>query len=825
MHNLSSNINIIPAISPILRPINFFPIRATTQTIKSSVKAKKELNLENCEEKTTAILPTQAQQDWALGTHHLSNTREETTSQTLMVGKGTPIVQPTLDNREATNLDPAQVEQRLKSDVKIGGSPVLPGETEHTSDDSMAEVLRIARLITTVLTSTNDMRGDTTIEQVDSWRKESRDQLGYDIVYDAETLSAMGLRDFEKKHWESNDKLLKSNSLKYIIQQATKPLNLKGETSSELRKSLKNVSNRTKVIDIVSNGQRKFLTDEFKPNGGKETSYGGSYKSMRAVCNNTLLKLVEKGRALVFTEAALEASGEMASIHINKLVWAEKTDTPDGRTCLHGSAGSRNFPSLNDSIDFTKSDTFYPPPNLPTLPDIAELACQQQAKHPGEVLSGATVDISGAYNQISQTVDSALTHGTRLRVHTGSSTLDVIVIYLVTMFGYSRAGNIYCQCAQAIDEVHNMGLDTRRSTTYIDDGLLIDHSQLIHASVAEYIEPAEKLFGKDGVINKSKVKIWPTQLEGIGWHFNFITWTVQPKSKGMAKILFNVFDRIPIGAESVDEKDLEKATGVLNWYAAGIPAGQSYVSSLYACKKRIGQSSRRILLTREAKADLTWWRALILAAFANPNALAASINSVRRVKTPSLYIRTDASSSIGGGAVVSQSRGGPALPAFKGDAIRWTSEELSMFMGMGVSINVLEYYVVVYYILLWSEEFKGLVLHIECDNTSAVSWLVKSRANHSPAADSLAKLFSLFCLRMNICIVCTHIPGVDNVVADFLSRNIPYRAQDADDHLADGDWRQACTRQELCRRLLKLSVTEPEAMHGPNALELLTRLL
>ena len=78
--------------------------------------------------------------------------------------------------------------------------------------------------------------------------------------------------------------------------------------------------------------------------------------------------------------------------------------------------------------------------------------------------------------------------------------------------------------------------------------------------------------------------------------------------------------------------------------------------------------------------------------------------------------------------------------------IRWTSEEIIAFELMGVSINVLEYYVVVYYVLLWGDQFQNRIIHVKCDNTSAVSWLVKSRASHSPAADSLAKLFSLYCL-------------------------------------------------------------------------------
>ena len=521
----------------------------------------------------------------------------------------------------------------------------------------------------------------------------------------------------------------------------------------------------------------------------------------------------------------MRESGQMDKVHISPIVWAEKTDTPKGRTCLHASKGSKAHPSLNDSIDADKCDAAYPPMRLPLLPDIAELACQQRDRYPGEQLSGATVDISSAYNQIVQSAPSALTHGVRLKTIDGAGVETiVIVIYLVAMFGFSRAGNIYCQCASAIDQIHNDGLPTRRSETYIDDGLLIDPPRLIERSVEEYIAPALKMFGEKDVINRDKVKIWPGGLQGIGWHFNFEKWTVQPKGKGMAKMLHSVFDRVPVGASSADVKELETVTGILSWYATGIPAGRSYLSSLFACKNRVGSSTKRVRLTAEAKSDLTWWRALLIVAHRYPESLAASIDAVRRVKTPSLYMRTDASSLIGGGAVMSVTKGGPSLDGFAGDAIRWTVEELKMFETMGISINVLEYYAVQYYVMLWGDKLKGEVIHIECDNTSAVAWIVKARAGHSPAADALSKLFSLFCLKWNITIICTHIKGIDNTVADFRSRDLNYLAQAADEVTAAGSWQAACSRQELCRRLLRLSVLTPEQMHGPNALAILISL-
>jgi hypothetical protein len=280
---------------------------------------------------------------------------------------------------------------------------------------------------------------------------------------------------------------------------------------------------------------------------------------------------------------------------------------------------------------------------------------------------------------------------------------------------------------------------------------------------------------------------------------------------------------IPIGTVTVLRNDLEKLTGTLSWYAVGIPSGKSFVSSLFACQRAVGH---RVALTTQAQSDLTWWRALILVAHYRPGSLSASIDAVRRDLVPSLFLTTDASSTIGGGAWVSVLQEGPPLSTFVANAaIRWSVEEIEMFKSLNVSINVLEYYVVIYYVLLWGEDFRNKIIHVKCDNSSAVSWIVKSRASHSPYADALSKLFSIFCLNMNITLMCTHIAGDNNDRADFLSRDLSLLEQGADEDLLRGTVWNANTRQELCRRLLLLTVLKPEEIHGLPLLQLLTRLV
>ena len=216
----------------------------------------------------------------------------------------------------------------------------------------------------------------------------------------------------------------------------------------------------------------------------------------------------------------------------------------------------------------------------------------------------------------------------------------------------------------------------------------------------------------------------------------------------------------------------------------------------------------------------------MLVAFQQPHVLAASISSVRRTLCPDRFMHTDASTSVGGGAYVSATKDSEALADFKAEPIRWTRAEMLMFQQMGISINVLEYFTVVYYVMLWGDTFRNMVVHVKCDNTAAVSWIMRNRAKNNTAAESLSRIFSLFCLSHNITLICTHIKGIDNVLADYLSRDLNLAPQDMDEPLTseDGEEWKTWPRQVLCRRLLQICITKSSEMHGQAILKVLTGL-
>ena len=451
---------------------------------------------------------------------------------------------------------------------------------------------------------------------------------------------------------------------------------------------------------------------------------------------------------------------------------------------------------------------------MTSLSKLCELACKQRQRYAKARLYGAVVDVCSAYTQVAQSVETAKAHAIEIQAP-HPSLIDAFIVptvlFLCVIFGDSRAGNVYCVCAESIHRQHNAKYC--RSETYIDDGGIIDAEEFIEESRDEYKKCVRTLFGPDSVNDKKDV-LFEDCLECIGWRLDFITWTVMPKEKGMCKIMLALFKDIAPQQRRVSIKVLERTLGLLMWYSAVIPCGKSFLLSLYACMHSSENGNSHTHLTELAMSDLDWWRAIVLAGFWDRTTISASIDSLRVNRTPHFYYRSDASTSTGGGAVLSLSEGGVPLNMPGQAAIRWTIDEMLVFESMGVSINVLEYFAATFFIMLWVDTLRGKVISIECDNASAVSWLLKGRARGGGgAADVLVKIFVLFCYEAKIILLCKHLAGVANVVANFRSRDLIFAAQGSDEHYWEPREATPTLQSNLpdraahCRRLLHKAVT------------------
>ena len=375
-----------------------------------------------------------------------------------------------------------------------------------------------------------------------------------------------------------------------------------------------------------------------------------------------------------------------------------------------------------------------------------------------------------------------------------------------------------------------------RSVTYIDDGIIIDSDKHIEPSRNHYREGAKILFGIESV-SPLKDKYWKQDIEAIGWHLNtrYDVWRVAPKQKGLDKIYASLFIRLPMNFCDEDTPIfimriiLHEIASLLSWYAVVLRMGNSFVRSIFK-NVGYGDEHQKVEITLNCKRDIAWWRLISHASMSDPHIMSASISHLRRNLEASEQLYTDASSTIGGGGWIADNVNGDGTTRMEG-FIRWSRDEISAFStgidGKQIDINVLEFFVVIYFILLWGNELKGKIVEIQCDNTAAISWLLKMRASSkSPVAETLIKVFALYCAAMDITLLPVHIRGIHNVHADFLSRDISLQETSQECiNSKDKEWWKQLSRQDTCRQLLMASIVRPHTIPSPLILELLKALL
>lgn len=93
-------------------------------------------------------------------------------------------------------------------------------------------------------------------------------------------------------------------------------------------------------------------------------------------------------------------------------------------------------------------------------------------------------------------------------------------------------------------------------------------------------------------------------------------------------------------------------------------------------------------------------------------------------------------------------------------------------------INVLELKAVLLAIRAILPHLTGHVVAVRSDNTTAVSYINKQGGTVSRTLCKLALDIWTLCIQRNIFLVATHVPGVQNVLADALSR----------DHITTHEW-------------------------------------
>ena len=197
--------------------------------------------------------------------------------------------------------------------------------------------------------------------------------------------------------------------------------------------------------------------------------------------------------------------------------------------------------------------------------------------------------------------------------------------------------------------------------------------------------------------------------------------------------------------DAVTVRQVAGLVGMMTAYAAGVDYSKAHIKSLerdknFWLKRHCGNFDGHARISEEGKADIFWWL----------NHL--TYKKLIRMDSPSLEIITDASLEGWGAHVGMDSTGG-----------RWNSEEKELH------INQLELLAIKFGLQCYWEGSTHVSLR--SDNMTAVAYIKNLGGVKSIGCDQIARDIWEWCENRNVVLSISHIPGVDNVLADFRSRS------------------------------------------------------
>ena len=309
---------------------------------------------------------------------------------------------------------------------------------------------------------------------------------------------------------------------------------------------------------------------------------------------------------------------------------------------------------------------------------------------------------------------------------------------------------------------------SERSLTYVDDSFGGSSTVSVSCDMGDFQVIIRHLLGPDAH-NVKKTEGPASRMTIIGWECDLVSYTIRPGAKGRCKMYYWIFRSLDPD-KFVSIHDLQRAIGTLRWYSSIASLSsttelQSFLNKLMASTKGRDRLIHR-KLPQCAIREVMWWRwflsvNLTCCVVEMPIWFLAQDTLAQERKHWHMY--TDASTSIGGGYYI---------PELSFGQFRWSvNEKLLYGRGKKTDINGLEFVTAVCAVIAERETLRGTVVHLHIDNTAAIAWLNKQRTSQLFGQAWIRLLLSVL-LEYDILLDCTHIAGLDNVIADALSRYI-----------------------------------------------------
>ena len=195
-------------------------------------------------------------------------------------------------------------------------------------------------------------------------------------------------------------------------------------------------------------------------------------------------------------------------------------------------------------------------------------------------------------------------------------------------------------------------------------------------------------------------------------------------------------------------QQLKSLIGTLSFAAKAVPAGRTFLRRLIDATTTAPNATKHLPISEEMRKDIRWWKT-----FATPWNGTSFMLHPDWTPAPDIQLFTDSSGTIGFGAFYD----GLWFNA------HWSPEQLAM------SIQWKELYPIILAALVWGNRWSAKKILFFSDNQAVVS-CIRTGTSHSKPMMALLRNLFLVAARLNFTVSARHVPGVQNCIADALSR-------------------------------------------------------
>ena len=254
---------------------------------------------------------------------------------------------------------------------------------------------------------------------------------------------------------------------------------------------------------------------------------------------------------------------------------------------------------------------------------------------------------------------------------------------------------------------------------------------------------------EDCGIEEAKSKACPpsTCMSFLGVLFNTITMTMEITPERLKELISLL--KIWLSKEKATLKQIQSLLGKLNFVSACVRPGRIFVSRMLKWLKVLYKEDMGLNPIPEyVKKDILWWYRFL------PQYNGVSLMVYEEWSKPDSIVSSDACLTGCGGF-------------WKG---HYFHTKFPTFLSeQKLSINVLEMYSILICLRLWGKSLVGQKIQMFCDN-EAVCQIINSGRTYNDVLQSCLREITFLAAKLEFQIKVVHISGVNNRIADSLSR-------------------------------------------------------